>query len=71
MNQGFSNVKGGITVDLTRMKDIELSEDDEMVKVGAGCRWEEVYEVVEPRGLMVVGGRDSTVGVGGFLLGGK
>ncbi|TGO13552.1 hypothetical protein BTUL_0068g00240 [Botrytis tulipae] len=70
MNQGFSNVEGGITIDLMRMKDIEISEDEEIVKVRAGCRWGEVYEVVEPRGLMVVGGRDSTVGVGGFLLGG-
>ncbi|KAF5875551.1 putative fad binding domain protein [Botrytis fragariae] len=63
MNQGFSNVEGGITIDLVRMKNIEISEDEEIVKMG------EVYEVVEPRGLMVVGGRDSTVGVGGFLLG--
>ncbi|TGO27245.1 hypothetical protein BPAE_0045g00440 [Botrytis paeoniae] len=70
MNQGFSNVKGGITIDLLKMKDVKISEDEEIVRVGAGCRWGEVYEVVEPRGLMVVGGRDSTVGVGGFLLGG-
>ncbi|TGO86993.1 hypothetical protein BPOR_0261g00110 [Botrytis porri] len=70
MNQGFSNVEGGITIDLVRMKGIEISGDEEIVKVGAGCRWGEVYEIAEPRGLMVVGGRDSTVGVGGFLLGG-
>ncbi|ATZ51323.1 hypothetical protein BCIN_06g07340 [Botrytis cinerea B05.10] len=70
MNDGFSNVEGGITIDLVRMKDIKISEDGEIVNVGAGCRWGEIYEVVEPRGLMVVGGRDSTVGVGGFLLGG-
>lgn len=71
MNDGFSNVEGGITIDLVRMKDITISEDGGIVNVGAGCRWGEIYEVVEPRGLMVVGGRDSTVGVGGFLLGGK
>ena len=69
--EGASNVEGGITIDLVRLDGIELSEDGETASVGPGNRWGKVYEVLEERGRVVVGGRVSNVGVGGFMLGGE
>ena len=40
-----------------------------MTRVGTGQRWGNVYDILEPLGLTDVGGRDSGVGVGGFVLG--
>jgi hypothetical protein len=41
------------------------------VRLGTGKNRGQVYTNLEPKGLMVLGGRVSVVGVGGFLLGGK
>ncbi|KAJ8124926.1 hypothetical protein O1611_g8715 [Lasiodiplodia mahajangana] len=35
-----------------------------------GCRWKPVFETLAEYGVAVTGGRDSDVGVGGFILGG-
>jgi hypothetical protein len=40
------------------------------VEVGAGLTWDQVYEVLEPTGVNVVGGRVFGVGVAGLTLGG-
>jgi FAD/FMN-containing dehydrogenase len=78
MFPGASNADGGITLDLRDINGIELFfavEDNDMtrdttVRLGTGLRWGQVYEFLEQFGVTVVGGRDSGVGVGGFLLGG-
>lgn len=66
-----ANVDGGITIGLNRCKDISISEDRKTIMVGAGCRWGEVYAELEKVGLSIIGGRISTVGVGGLTLGGS
>ena len=87
MWKGASNIEGGVVVDLMNFDEIQVldagpAERDGFVewegdigglvtRVGTGNRWGRVYEVLEPKGLTVVGGRDSGVGVGGFLLGGE
>jgi FAD/FMN-containing dehydrogenase len=71
MFAGASNAPGGITIDLRYLNGIELSEDQETASIGPGNKWGDVYEVLEPKGLTVVGGRVSHVGVGGFMLGGR
>lgn len=71
MFAGGSNAIGGITIDLKNLDGVELSEDESTVSVGPGNRWGSVYNKLEPKGLTVVGGRVSHVGVGGFMLGGK
>lgn len=68
---GSSNVDGGVTIDLARMKNVEIAGDKKTAKVGAGARWGDVYTSVEKENLMVVGGRVADVGVGGLTLGGK
>ncbi|OBT60360.1 hypothetical protein VE03_10495 [Pseudogymnoascus sp. 23342-1-I1] len=67
---GESTVENGVLIDLVRLDQITIAEDSETVVLGPGNRWLSVYAALEPMGLVVVGGRDADVGVGGFLLGG-
>ncbi|KIK51148.1 hypothetical protein GYMLUDRAFT_50717 [Collybiopsis luxurians FD-317 M1] len=69
--KGASNIgPEGVTIDLQHLNHVVLSEDKKTVSVGPGCTWHDVYTVLQPHGLAVVGGRSSGVGVGGFLMGG-
>lgn len=67
---GASNCDGGAVLDLIRLRQIIVSDDRKSVCVGPGLRWVEVYEILEPYGISVVGSRHGDVGVGGYLLGG-
>jgi FAD/FMN-containing dehydrogenase len=58
-------------LDLSLINEVTPSEDGSSVTVGAGAYWTKVYSELEKRGLGVVGGRASPVGVGGSTLGGK
>lgn len=49
---------------------VDLSGDRSTVAFGAGLKWLQVYEALEPYGLAVTGGRVPSVGVAGLLLGG-
>ncbi|WQF76629.1 Putative FAD-binding domain, PCMH-type, FAD-binding, type PCMH, subdomain 2 [Colletotrichum destructivum] len=64
-----SNTASGVTIDLVRLNTLNLN-DNGTVSIGSGNRWGDVYRYLEPRGIMVAGGRESTVGVSGLLLGG-
>lgn len=66
-----SNAENGITIDLSRLKDITVSDDYKSVAVGAGCRFGELYHKLEAHGLGCVGGRISSVGVSGLTMGGE
>lgn len=46
------------------------SEDGKIARMGTGNLWGEVYDAVGKEGVMVVGGRLSSIGVGGLTLGG-
>ncbi|KAI7220162.1 hypothetical protein KC333_g2543 [Hortaea werneckii] len=65
-----SNMEGGITINMARMNEIKLSEDESVAKVGPGNTWYDVYTALEDRNLTVVGGRVADIGVGGLTLGG-
>lgn len=67
---GASNIQDGVTVDLQYINGVEYDADSGLVKVGSGARWNDVFTVLEPLGVMTTGGRASTVGVGGSTLGG-
>ncbi|PMD66410.1 FAD binding domain-containing protein, partial [Hyaloscypha bicolor E] len=69
MSAGASNAPQGITIDLRHLNRIELADDQLTTSVGAGTRWGEVYRRLEPLNLTAVGGRDSQIGAGGFVLG--
>ncbi|KAH8121748.1 hypothetical protein FP744_10002253 [Trichoderma asperellum] len=65
-----SNAENGININLSRLKDVNISEDRKSVTVGSGCRFGEIYSKLENLNLGCVGGRVSSVGVGGLVLGG-
>ncbi|KAL9622767.1 MAG: hypothetical protein Q9160_002885 [Pyrenula sp. 1 TL-2023] len=65
-----ANISGGIVIDLSCFREVTVSEDRSCVMIGAGAKWMDVSKVLDSKGLAVVGGRDSDVGVGGLTLGG-
>ncbi|RDI80476.1 hypothetical protein Vi05172_g9594 [Venturia inaequalis] len=67
---GAASVEGGVTIDLSKMKEVVVSQDKRMVTLGPGSRWGEVYSQLEEQGVAVSGGRWGNVGVGGLLTGG-
>jgi hypothetical protein len=67
---GASSIAGGVLVALSLFKDIAPAADGKSVAIGAGCTWMDVSKALEKKGLAVVGGRNSAVGVGGLTLGG-
>ena len=71
MFEGASNAPSGITIDMGKFTDVVPDEDGLITRVGTGNLWRDVYRVLEPLNRMVVGGRHSGLGVGGFILGGE
>ncbi|TGO07340.1 hypothetical protein BTUL_0290g00050 [Botrytis tulipae] len=69
---GAASIEGGVLIDLGCFNEVVPFEgnDESSVIIGAGCRWMDVSKVLDERGLAVVGGRNSAVGVGGLTLGG-
>jgi FAD/FMN-containing dehydrogenase len=70
VDAGAANIDGGVTIDLSRLNAIKVSEDRKTVSVGPGAKWGQVYDKLDGLGLSVAGGRASTVGVGGLTTGG-
>lgn len=68
---GASSTQGGILVNLAPLNQVSLSADRTTTSIGPGNTWGDVYKVLDPLGVSVVGGREAGVGVGGLLLGGK
>ncbi|KAF3174953.1 hypothetical protein EYR41_002115 [Orbilia oligospora] len=69
-NKGFSSTDNGILISLSGLDEVSYDRHRHVVKVGAGNRWTNVYNHLDPKGVAVLGSRDSDVGVSGFLLGG-
>jgi FAD/FMN-containing dehydrogenase len=65
-----SNSVGGVTIDLDRLKAVEVSADATRARLGCGLTSVDVYRHLDPLGLSFIGGRVGSVGVGGFTLGG-
>ncbi|KAJ6086071.1 FAD-binding domain-containing protein [Penicillium sp. IBT 16267x] len=67
---GAANIDKGVTLDLSLMNEVKLSADCKTVELGAGGKWRKVWKALDPYNVTVTGGRDSDVGIGGYLLGG-
>lgn len=65
---GSPNIQDGITVDLSRIADVEVLPQDNIVRIGAGARWGKVYEALDPVALSTSGCRSVTGGVGRLAL---
>jgi len=69
-NPGFSSTKG-IQIYLTRLNQITIDKPNKLVRVGAGCLFEELYQALDPENLGIVGGSGlAGVGLAGWILGG-
>ena len=68
---GAASIKGGVVIDLGLFCEVTPSEDGSCAVIGAGAKWMDVSKVLDEKGLAIVGGRNSAVGVGGLTLGGK
>lgn len=68
---GAASIQGGVVIDLSLFCEVTPSEDGSSVVIGTGAKWRNVSKVLDEKGLAVVGGRNSAVGVGGLILGGK
>ena len=67
---GLGTVDGGVVIDLSLFKDIEVDPHARTVRVGGGCTWGEVDRATSEHGLATPSGIISTTGVGGLTLGG-
>lgn len=67
---GANNIQGGVTIDLQHLNWTRFDENTDLVDIGSGARWKEVYAELKTHGRIVAGGRNGKVGVGGLLLGG-
>lgn len=68
---GSANINGGVTIDMRSVSDVSISADRSVASVGAGAIWGDVYRRMDALNLTVVGGRGSSIGIGGLLTGGK
>jgi hypothetical protein len=57
-------------IDLALFNQIKFDAANQVVRVGSGARWGDVYQALEPHNVTAVGGRLNDIGVGGFILGG-
>lgn len=67
---GANNIDDGISIDLTKLRGIEVSADKRVVSLGPGNTWMAVAKALEGTGIRVPGGRCGGTGVGGVALGG-
>jgi FAD/FMN-containing dehydrogenase len=67
---GNSVCDGGIVIDLSRMKRIEVNATSRIARVQAGLTWGEFDRATQMRGLATTGGIVSRTGIAGLTLGG-
>jgi len=67
---GKALTDGGIVIDLRRMNKVTVDLDARTATVAGGATMSHLDRATEPHGLVTTGGRVSTTGVGGLVLGG-
>ncbi|PSK33979.1 hypothetical protein B9Z65_8305 [Elsinoe australis] len=65
-----NGINNGVLISTIKFRQKTLVAGNSVLQLGPGQPWHDVYEYLSPYGLAVPGGRYSTVGVGGLLLGG-
>ncbi len=66
---GYSSCDGGIVIDTSPIKTIEIDVAKREGRFGAGLTWGELDAATQAHGLAVTGGRVSHTGIAGFTLG--
>jgi FAD/FMN-containing dehydrogenase len=68
---GTSIAERGLTLDMSRMRDLTVDPDARLARVGSGCLLQEVDRATQAHGLATpLGSFNSEVGVAGLTLGG-
>ena len=67
---GLGTCDGGVVIDLSGLKGVEVDADARTAAVGGGSTWGEVDAATGEHGLATPSGIISTTGVGGLTLGG-
>jgi FAD/FMN-containing dehydrogenase len=62
--------EGGLVVDLRRMCAVTVDPERRLARIAGGATMSHMDRATEPHGLAGAGGRVSTTGVGGYILGG-
>ncbi|KAJ6787511.1 hypothetical protein PWT90_02274 [Aphanocladium album] len=65
-----NSVEHGVTIDFGTMTATTWDPEARIASIQPGTHWQAVYETLAPLGVVVPGGRVSTVGIGGYLSGG-
>lgn len=66
-----NNIENGVTIDLSLLNSSTYDPESNTASVHSGARWGHVLtDLHKEHDVMVTGGRNELVGVGGFLLGG-
>jgi FAD/FMN-containing dehydrogenase len=67
---GLGTCEGGVVIDLSELKGVEVDPEARTVRVAGGSTWGEVDRATNEHGLATPSGIISTTGVGGLTLGG-
>jgi len=67
---GHSTCDGGLVIDLSPMRRIEVDSQARRARAGGGVRWGELDRATQEHGLAVTGGQVSHTGIAGLTLGG-
>jgi hypothetical protein len=67
---GYAVVDGGVTIDLSSMRNVYVDRARCVARVDGGALWGDVDRATSKYGLATPGGTVSSVGVAGFTLGG-
>lgn len=67
---GKALTEGGLVIDLRQMHTVTVDPEARTATVGGGATMGHLDRGTEPYGLATTGGRASTTGVGGYILGG-
>jgi hypothetical protein len=66
---GFGTNDDGVVIDLRRLADVEVVDDERhVVRIGGGATWDQVATALAPHGLAISSGDTKSVGVGGLTL---
>ena len=67
--QGYSSCDDGLVIDLSQMKGIAIDPGSQTCKAEPGLTWNEFDAATQEHGLAVTGGRFSSTGISGLILG--